>query len=659
METIFDVLSEEDIERISSFQINSTYNLSDPRFGGQPGCETCNEKNCFGHYASLDLGTYIIHPMFSKNIDRASSEICLKCNKVLHSKRSKVNQCEHCKNTLDQKSASILDLLYSEDRSLESLKDTFQELDMREHRYIIRYVLVPPMSIRPKNDVEWPSDLSKAYSSVIKEISHSKKNKDSPEYISSITKLYEKIIDGGKKSILTRLISGKDGIFRGLMKGRRLDKSSRSVIIGDPEIGIDEILVPKPICDRITISERCFRYNVDLLKKEASMKRVFWGDDMEPLEEGDIVEGQMYKRFLRDGDHVLFNRQPSLSKESLMAFKIKIRKDDILAISMNHIVASSFNADFDGDEMNIFMNWSLMSQAELVSMCDVKRFRSLEPIQDTITGSYLLTNSNTFVNRNMIMDCACMLGINIICRCKEKNCKIHDVCRCKDRKCESKNCKIRGFVLFEMAIPNNIPIEIDYPVNKETICRIIPKEIFLKTKKYEIVTKFYENLQKIICRWMHTRGFNVKISDCLWNTRERDKRVLEIDKRMHEKFSKGLENNPISAMVRSGGKGKITNMYQMMASVGHQYTNDDHRENKNRERLVDLGFIKSSYVEGLDPEEFVLHLIASRTGVINTGVQTSSTGYLSRRSSILLADCAVDYKNVTCDRDRVISFPSM
>ena len=73
----------------------------------------------------------------------------------------------------------------------------------------------------------------------------------------------------------------------------------------------------------------------------------------------DIVEGQRYWRSLRDGDAVLFNRQPSLSRDSLMSFRVRIQKDSNLTISMNPIITGPFNADFNGDEMNIFANWGI------------------------------------------------------------------------------------------------------------------------------------------------------------------------------------------------------------------------------------------------------------------------------------------------------------
>ena len=62
MKTLIDVLEEKDVRGISSFSLNTTYSLADPRFGVSTDCEVCRREKCDGHYAMLDIGTYIVHP---------------------------------------------------------------------------------------------------------------------------------------------------------------------------------------------------------------------------------------------------------------------------------------------------------------------------------------------------------------------------------------------------------------------------------------------------------------------------------------------------------------------------------------------------------------------------------------------------------------------
>jgi DNA-directed RNA polymerase beta' subunit len=557
MRVTIGVLSEEEVKSIASFQLNTTFDLSDPRFGGK-NCSACREKVCYGHYAFLDLGIYVVHPMFKKDLNNVLLTLCPHCGAEVPSKKSKNYNCHNCGEKINDELLPTLEK--------EGIRDFLLENGFKEHKYILRYLLVPPPGIRPKDDDEWPSDLSYAYSLLVKEVS-----RDNPNAL-KIEKLYERVIDQSSK-----LMSGKEGIFRDIMKGKRLDKSSRSVVVGDPNIRLDQILVPRRICDEITIGERCFEHNVERLKSLASEGRVFWRSTDVAMVEGDIVQGQEYDRCLTDGDYVLFNRQPSLSKDSLMSFRVRVRKDDSLAIGINHAVAGAFNADFDGDEMNIFSNWGLMSQAELNSLCDVGYSRELRPIQDTLTGVHLLES----VGIGTLMDC-----------------------------------------LTEVTEGGRRTVDDTY------------------------------HLQRMINRWLLTVGFNVNVLDCMWSEedmREKEKMKQRLNRQdfvewTQKKCLESYEGSSIHKMIRSGGKGNVTNMSQIMACVGFQHIGDR------------TEFVESSFLEGLKPREFVVHSMAARRGVINTGVQTSTTGYLNRRASMLMADCQADYAGNILGGDRIVSF---
>lgn len=112
---------------------------------------------------------------------------------------------------------------------------------------------------------------------------------------------------------------------------------------------------------------------------------------------GDIVE-----RHLQDGDIVLFNRQPSLHRLSIMAHRVKVHTDK--TFKLNECVCTPYNADFDGDEMNMHVLQTYESRAEAEELMGIKvnllNPRNGEPliaaIQDFITGAYLLTSRNTF-----------------------------------------------------------------------------------------------------------------------------------------------------------------------------------------------------------------------------------------------------------------------
>jgi DNA-directed RNA polymerase II subunit RPB1 len=163
---------------------------------------------------------------------------------------------------------------------------------------------------------------------------------------------------------LTDRLKSKEGRIRGNLMGKRVDFSARTVITPDPNLSIDELGVPMRIAMNLTFPEVVNTQNMDEM-----YRLVRNGPDKYPgakhvrkvnegnrtirlrgnvltdivLEEGDIVE-----RHLRNGDYVLFNRQPSLHKMSMMAHRVRVM--DYNTFRLNVCVCASYNADFDGDK---------------------------------------------------------------------------------------------------------------------------------------------------------------------------------------------------------------------------------------------------------------------------------------------------------------------
>jgi len=97
--------------------------------------------------------------------------------------------------------------------------------------------------------------------------------------------------------------------------------------------------------------------------------------------------------------------------------------------------------------------------------------------------------------------------------------------------------------------------------------------------------------------------------------------------KLSDLIDKRYENTGLEYMVKSKAKGNLKNVEQIMYFVGTQYLGGEI-----------IGEIKSSYVQGLNPEEFFVHQKASREGVVSTGVKTSDTGYINRKGTTLLSD---------------------
>ena len=169
------------------------------------------------------------------------------------------------------------------------------------------------------------------------------------------------------RSLFERL-KGKEGRIRGNLMGKRVDFSARSVITPDPNISIDELGVPMKIAMNLTYPEIVNDFNRDEL-----LEMVRNGPDVYPgakfvrktkenfikrlknpevrnsivLENGDVVE-----RHLKNGDYVLFNRQPSLHRLSMLAHRVRVMPYN--TFRLNVCVTPSYNADFDGDKRKSF-----------------------------------------------------------------------------------------------------------------------------------------------------------------------------------------------------------------------------------------------------------------------------------------------------------------
>ncbi|TPX15815.1 uncharacterized protein E0L32_000149 [Thyridium curvatum] len=222
-------------------------------------------------------------------------------------------------------------------------------------------------------------------------------------------------------------LKGKQGRFRGNLSGKRVDFSGRTVISPDPNLGIDQVAVPILVAKNLTYPERVNHNNIEKLKKcvingpyewpgaiqvlqrknddvPYYKSQLKWVDDREEiartLKAGDIVE-----RHLEDGDIVLFNRQPSLHKLSIMSHLVKVRP--WRTFRLNECVCTPYNADFDGDEMNLHVPQTEEARAEAITLMGVKHNlatpKNGEPIiaatQDFITAAYLISSKDRFYTR--------------------------------------------------------------------------------------------------------------------------------------------------------------------------------------------------------------------------------------------------------------------
>ena len=214
------------------------------------------------------------------------------------------------------------------------------------------------------------------------------------------------------KAIRQRL-KGKEGRLRSNLMGKRVDFSARSVITPDPNIDLDQLGVPIKIALNLTFPEVVNSFNIEDLKsylvngpyKWPGAKSIIKQDGnrytINDNNKNDIVLeiGDKVNRHIVDNDYVLFNRQPSLHRMSMMGHRVKVMKGDTFRLNVS--VTPPYNADFDGDEMNMHVPQSVQAMSELINIVSVNHQiispRENKPIitvvQDTLLGLYKLTQS--------------------------------------------------------------------------------------------------------------------------------------------------------------------------------------------------------------------------------------------------------------------------
>jgi len=236
---------------------------------------------------------------------------------------------------------------------------------------------------------------------------------------------------------LSQRLKGKEGRFRSNLSGKRVDFSARTVISPDPLLSINEVGVPREIAEILTVPERVTEWNIEEMKElvmrgpkgHPGVNYIIRDDgrrvDLRFVRDPSVISdslrpGFTIERHLRDGDVVLFNRQPSLHRMSIMAHEVRVMPGK--TFRLNLCVCRPYNADFDGDEMNLHVPQSEESRAEarilmLVSeQISTPRYGGpiIGAIQDFITGAYLLTQNKTKLPKQIATELVTAAGVDYL-----------------------------------------------------------------------------------------------------------------------------------------------------------------------------------------------------------------------------------------------------
>ena len=444
------------------------------------------------------------------------------------------------------------------------------------------------------------------------------------------------------KSIRARL-KGKEGRLRGNLMGKRVDFSARTVITGDPNLSLDEVGVPRSIARTLTYPETVTVFNIhklhQLVKNGPNMHpgaKYVIRDNGERIDlrhhkrAGEITlqYGWKVERHIVDGDYIIFNRQPSLHKESMMGHRVRVMPYSTFRLNLS--VTSPYNADFDGDEMNLHVPQSEETRAEVSQLCMVplnivspqRNSPLMGIVQDTLCGIYKLTRKDIFLDYEEVM--------NILLWVPDWDGVVPIPSIIKPVP------KWSGKQIISMVIPESVNmVKFD-----SGLCPLTDQGIFITkgelvfgilTKKYvgssgggiihnvfnetgpEAAVKFFNGAQTVVNYWLLHNGFSIGIGDTIPNSgtvheieeavTKRKEEVTEVTNsatenrleplpgmNVRETFEskvaaalnsaredagnvtdKSLKdmNNAIQ-MARSGSKGSSINISQMTAVVGQQ-----------------------------------------------------------------------------------------
>lgn len=531
---------------------------------------------------------------------------------------------------------------------------------------------------------------------------------------------------------ISERIKSKEGRIRHNLAGKRTNFCARTVISPDPMLGMNEVGVPLYVAMKLSVPETVNEWNLAYVKKfvengpdkypganyivrpDGKKKKITEETKEAALEE--LQPGYLVERHLLDGDIAVFNRQPSLHRMSMMCHRIKVLPYKTLRL--NPAVCAPYNADFDGDEMNLHIPQTEESRAEAEMLMEVQT-QIISPryglsvigcIQDAITGNYALTRllEMPYEEAVDLLSAAGML----------------DYSRLPNKKVVS------GREVFSALLPEDL----DFIGKTRTGEPVVIKQgrllegfmdtksiggegegVLLRTlhKKYgaDRTIRILHNIFKLGIETLLKTGLTTSISDTDLPAQSRHQidelmgkaeeevnviiqqfnegtlevfpgrtmqetlelKILEVLNRarnscgnivkqsLQEKFN-------ITTMVNSGARGNILQMVQMSACVGQQALRGKRIEKGYRGRTLscfrpgDLhpearGFIKSYFKRGLNPKEFFFHAITGRDSLMDTALRTPKSGYLYRRLANAMQDLRVEYDNTVRDADgRVIQF---
>jgi len=404
-------------------------------------------------------------------------------------------------------------------------------------------------------------------------------------------------------------LSKKEGLIRGNILGKRIDFSGRAVIIPDPLLKIDQCCLPYLMIlelFKIRIAKKLIEKNKFKMINQAV-------DFIEKCIELDSPALFEIAKEVIDGEVCLLNRQPSLHRLSMVGFYIKISLDKIIKI--HPLSCAGFNADFDGDQMAVYIAITEEAKQEIIDKCLItKNFINPSngnlaptPSQDIVLGIYALT-SGAFPDLN-------------------------------------DEVEYKGKTITKGRKKFNLCFPIDY----EIIDEVIDKKKLLKIlndieSKYShiIMSKVLDKIKKIGFKYSTMFGATISLGQCkikgirsfrdsLYESEDVSQQLDKVNSKDTTNMLK--ENFSYAYMIESGSRGSWDQARQILLTRGFI-------SNFNLQILPNA--IKHSLIEGLTKREFFNSTYGCRKGLLDVALNTGTSGYLSRKLIFACVNVEVD-----------------
>ncbi|MCS7200541.1 MAG: DNA-directed RNA polymerase subunit beta' [Patescibacteria group bacterium] len=486
----------------------------------------------------------------------------------------------------------------------------------------------------------------------------------------------EKTVIGQRKIIksLADSLKGKEGRFRQNLLGKRVDYSGRSVIVGGPELRINECGLPKKIA--FELFKPFIVY--ELLKEEKAQTT----RQANFLIESQDPDALAALEKVAQNKYVLLNRAPTLHKLGILAFRPILIEG--LAIRIPPLVCEGYNADFDGDQMGVFLPLSTKAQREAKEIMDASKIllkpSTGDPIVKTrhemLTGLFYLTYLKPTDQENIkkLSDQkeAIYLYHQKVIDLQEKIL----VKKIKDK--ENLETSV-GRIIFNQALPDDFRF-VNEVVDKKMISKLISE--ILANYDVDRTAIVLDNLKELGFKCATEVGISIGIDDLVepsttrkivdealarheeiensfragWiSDLEKKDQLVETWSLVTKKIIESIKNeiSPLAStrlLIESGGRGDYSQLLQMIAIKGLVYT--------PKGEVIELP-ITSSYRKGFSPLEYFISTHGARKGAADKALKTPRSGYLTRRLVDALHDIIIkeldcgDEKGIVINKDEL------